>query len=110
MAMDSRLQVPPEIKAGEVFAVRIVIRHPMETGLRFDNSGKVIPANTIRKFTAKYNGKDVFVATLGSGVGANPYLQFFVRAPQSAQQGEIVCDWYDETGNTGLARATVNVV
>ena len=104
--VDGRIQVPASVKAGEAFPVRIVIRHPMESGLRFDNDGKAIPQNTIRRFTARYGGKEVFTAQLGSGVGANPYLQFFVRANQS---GEVVCDWVDDRGVTGVVKAMVAV-
>jgi thiosulfate oxidation carrier complex protein SoxZ len=105
--MDARIQLPDSIKRGDTFAVRIVIRHPMETGFRFDSNGKAIAANWIEQFTAQYGGKQVFAAELGSGVGANPYMQFYVRAQAS---GELVCAWRDTTGGSGQARAQVNVV
>jgi thiosulfate oxidation carrier complex protein SoxZ len=104
--VDARLQLPEQVTRGQVFAVRIVIRHPMETGFRFDQNGKTIAANWIERFTARYGGKQVFAAELGSGVGANPYMVFHVRASES---GDLVCEWKDTTGVTGQASARVNV-
>jgi thiosulfate oxidation carrier complex protein SoxZ len=104
--MDARIQLPDKVTAGQVFAVRVVIRHPMETGFRFDANGKTVSANWIERFTVRYAGQQVFAAELGSGVGANPYLQFFVRAVAS---GELVCEWGDTTGAKGQASAMVTV-
>lgn len=105
-AVDGRIQVPTSVKAGEAFPVRVVIRHPMESGLRFDNDGKAVPQNTIRRFVARYDGREIFTAQLGSGVGANPYLQFFIRATKS---GEVVCEWVDDRGAAGMVKAMVTV-
>ena len=44
---------------------------------------------------------------MGSGVSANPFLQFHVRAVVS---GEFTFDWIDDTGAKGSERATLNVV
>jgi sulfur-oxidizing protein SoxZ len=102
----ARIQVPSEVKRGELFMVRVAIQHPMETGFRFDNMGRAIPKNVINTLTCSYNGVEVFRAELGSGIAANPYLQFYTRAESS---GELVFEWIDDAGERGAERARVTV-
>jgi sulfur-oxidizing protein SoxZ len=103
----ARIQLPPEVKRGEVCEVRISIRHPMETGYRVDDLGKPIPRNTIRDLTCKLNGTLLLHANLGSGVSANPYLRFFIAATDS---GDLLFEWVDDAGERGDAKATLKVV
>lgn len=102
----ARIQVPKDAKAGEVVTVRLAIQHPMETGFRYDVMGRVIPRNVINTLTCRYNGHEVFRAEMGSGIAANPYLQFCVRA---AATGELVFDWVDDAGERGSERAMLTV-
>ena len=51
----------------------------METGFRFDLMGRAVPKNVINSFVARYNGTEIFRAEMGSGVAANPFLQFYTR-------------------------------
>ncbi len=93
--MAARIQAPTNAKTGDVIEIRILIQHPMETGYRADDTGKIIPRNTIRSFTCTYNGAEIFRADLSSGVSANPYLQFTTVAQGS---GIIECTWFDDSG------------
>ena len=104
---DARINVPPEVPRGKPFEVRILIRHPMETGYRTDETGKQIPRNVLTPFTCRYNGEPVFAARLSSGIAANPYLRFFVTARDS---GQLTFEWVDDRGVRGHDRAAVNVV
>jgi sulfur-oxidizing protein SoxZ len=104
--MLARIQVPSEVKRGELFAVRLAIQHPMETGFRYDHMGRVIPKNVVNTLTCRYNGVEVFRAEMGSGISANPYLQFYTRAEAS---GELVFDWVDDAGERGSERAPITV-
>ena len=103
----ARIQVPKQAKRGEPFAVRIAIQHPMETGFRFDNRGQRIPKNVVNTLTCRYNGVEVFKAEMGSGISANPYLQFYTLAVAS---GELVFEWVDDSGVRSTERATITVV
>ena len=103
----ARIQVPSSVPRGTAFEVRMSIRHPMETGFRVDDTGHTIARNTIRAFRCRYNGVEVFRASLGSGIAANPYLRFFVTAVDS---GELTFDWEDDAGERGDARASIEVV
>lgn len=105
--MVARVQLPKEAKRGEVIEVRIAIQHPMETGFRYDHAGKPVPKNVINTLVVRYNGGEIFRAELGSGIAANPYLQFFTVAQAS---GEIEFAWVDDAGVRGSERATLTVV
>ena len=102
----ARVQLPTAAKRGEVIEVRIAIQHPMETGFRYDNMGKAIPKNVISSLWVRYNGTEIFRAELGSGIAANPYLQFFTVAEES---GTIEFSWVDDDGDRGMERARITV-
>lgn len=102
-----RVQVPKSVRRGEVFEVRVLVQHPMETGFRRDMHGRAIPLNILERITARYAGREVFSAELGSGMAANPYVAFHVMADQS---GPIEVEWRDDRGETGNASATLQVV
>ena len=103
---DARVTVPAEVPRGKPFEVRILIRHPMETGYRSDELGKPIPRNVLNRVACRYNGEVVFAARMGPGIGANPYLRFFVTARES---GPLAFEWSDEAGVTGTERVAVTV-
>jgi len=105
--MLGRLQVPPTVKRGEVFAVRVIVQHPMETGFRRDVDGKAIPLNIVDHLACTYGGREVFRVEPGSGISANPYFVFPVVATAS---GELAVEWRDDRGATGRVAANVNVV
>lgn len=102
----SRIQVPKQVRRGELILVRIAIQHPMETGFRFDHGGRPIPKNVVNTLTCRYNGAEVFRAEMGSGISANPYLQFYTRARES---GELVFEWIDDAGERGAERVAITV-
>ena len=104
--MVARVQVPKEVRRGELIPVRIAIQHAMETGYRYDHMGRTIPKNVVNTLTCRYNGVEVFRAEMGSGVSANPYLQFYTRAVDS---GELVFEWTDDLGERGSERAVITV-
>src|SRR3954462_12944320 len=104
--MVARIQLPPEIRCGEVIEVRVTVQHPMETGFRLDAYGNRVRRNAIHSLVCRYNGEEVFRATLGTGVAANPYLRFFTRAVDS---GELEFWWLDDDEVEATARATITV-
>jgi sulfur-oxidizing protein SoxZ len=105
--MFARVQLPRQARRGEIVEVRIAIQHPMETGFRFDLMGRAVPKNVIHTLVARMNGEEVFRAEMGSGIAANPYLQFCVVAETS---GEIAFEWVDDAGNRGTERAAISVI
>ncbi len=59
-----RVQVPATAAKGEIFSVKALISHPMETGLRYDDQGIVIPRKIINKFVCRYGEVVVFSVDL----------------------------------------------
>ena len=104
--MLGRVQVPPTVKRGEPFEVRVLVQHPMETGFRRDLDGQSIPTHIVDRMSATYGGRQVFSAVLGTGMSANPYIAFFTVAQAS---GELVIEWSDDRGEKGRVTAMVNV-
>ena len=102
----TRLTVPKSVRRGEIFEIRALVAHPMETGLRTGPNGGIVPRNIIEQFRCTYDGVEVFRATLHPAITANPYLAFFTRATRS---GVIECTWIDDRGGRQRASASVTV-
>ena len=106
MADKPRLKVPKEAKKGEVIELKTLLSHPMETGFRKDDAGKIVPRKIINKFTCEFNGKPVFTADLEPAVAANPYLQFTARLNES---GTFKFTWTDDDGTITTAEEKITV-
>ena len=91
------INAPATAKRGEVIEIRATIGHPMETGFRPGDDGKVVPRNIIQTFSCRYNGELVFSAELFSAVSANPYIAFHTVATDS---GTLVLNWEGDNGFT----------
>lgn len=103
---EPRVRVPSSVKKGEVFEVKSLISHKMESGQRTDENGEKIPRFIINKFMATYNGKDVFSADWHPAISANPYMAFYMKAEES---GDLVLEWTDDNGDTVTKTVEVNV-
>jgi sulfur-oxidizing protein SoxZ len=90
-----RIQAPGTAAKGELFQVKAIISHPMETGLRHDEQGKTIPRLIINTFSCLYNDEIVFSVELHEAVAANPYFEFTLRATQS---GQLKFVWKEDGG------------
>ncbi len=105
--MLGRVQVPPSVRKGDVFEIRVLVQHPMETGFRRDMKGAAIPVNVVDKLSARIAGREVFRAELGTGIAANPYLVFTAVAEAN---GPVEIEWSDDRGERGRASAMLNVI
>lgn len=90
-----RVQIPASARHDEQFAVKILITHPMETGLRKDSFGEVIPRRIINTFICRYGGEVVFSVDMHEAVSANPFIEFFLRATDS---GTLEFEWHEDGG------------
>ena len=90
---------------GDKTTVRVLMAHEMESGLRRDNAGKLVPAWFIQQVVATLNGRPVFNAQFGPSMAKNPYMQFVVR---SAKPGDkLALRWTDSRGDQRSDEATV---
>ena len=90
-----RVQVPASAAKGEVFQVKTLISHQMETGLRHDDQGNVIPRKIINKFICRHNDVVVFSVDLHEAMAANPFIEFYLRATES---GRFEFVWEEDGG------------
>ena len=100
---------PMRIRAqmsGTSATVRVLMSHEMETGLRKDGAGKVIPAWFIQEVAAQLNGKTVMTAQWGPAVSKNPFLQFNVKGAKAGDK--IAITWIDNKGDKRTDEATVS--
>ena len=89
------INAPSSARRGEVIEIRTTIAHPMETGFRPGEDGKILPRNIIQRFSCRYNEEVVFSAELFSAVAANPYLAFHTVATQT---GTLTLTWEGDNG------------
>ena len=92
------VQWPEKIMPGEVVKVRMLLEHPMDTGYLQDLTGKLVPRNVIRWLTCTLGGQEVFRVEPSSGISANPFFEFYVRATSTA---EFKIEWVDDKGVKG---------
>lgn len=95
LTSEPRVMLQRLAKPGEVFPVKALIAHPMETGLRRDESGAIIPRRIINAFTCRCAGVVVFSADFHEAVAANPYVEFFLEATES---GMLDFTWTEDGG------------
>lgn len=101
-----RVKVPSSAAKGEIVEIKTLISHVMETGLRKDKQGKIIPRQIINKFVCTLDGETVFSADWYPSVSANPYMAFHLRAEKS---GELMFTWHDDDGSKYTKSAKLNV-
>lgn len=103
----ARVKAPKSVKKGEVFKVKTLISHKMETGIRKNKkTGKKIPRLIINKFVCTYNGKEVFSGDWHPALSANPYMAFFVKAEAS---GVLEMVWTEDGGKQFKKTANISV-
>ena len=101
------INAPSTAKVGEVIEIRATIGHPMETGYRPDDSGKILARDIIKKFSCQYNGELVFSAEMFSAISANPYLAFYTVATES---GTLALTWEGDNGFSQTETVKLTVV
>lgn len=102
----ARVQWPDNVRSGEIVKVRLLIQHPMDTGYLQDFTGKVVPRNIIRVLTCHLASQEVFRIEPSSGIAANPFFEFYLRATATA---EFKIEWVDDIGVKGQHLQIFNV-
>ncbi|CAM5796684.1 thiosulfate oxidation carrier complex protein SoxZ [Rhizobacter fulvus] len=95
--MGDPMRIRAQMKDG-LTDVRVLMSHPMETGLRKDSAGKMIPAHYINDVKASSGGKTVMTAKWGQAISQNPYLQFRFKGAKAGDKVSVT--WTDNTGDT----------
>lgn len=99
-----RIKLPQDIKKGDIVPVKALITHPMETGLRKDKEGKLIPAYYINDVKVYYGDELVTSMDWTIAVSADPFMTFYIKADRNAPL-KIV--WKDNKG--GVYEDTIQI-
>jgi sulfur-oxidizing protein SoxZ len=97
----TRITLPATARRGESVEVQWLIAHPMETGHRSDDQGRVLPRDIITRFECRYLGELVIGLDLFPAIAANPYVAFTLVADRS---GDLEFRW---TGDRGFEQREV---
>lgn len=100
-----KVRLPRTVRKGQVIAVRTLITHPMETGLRKDKkTHKKIPAYYINDVSVYYGGQLITHEDWTIAVSTNPFMTFYLKADKEAPL-KIV--WKDNKG--GVYQKTLQI-
>ena len=89
-----------------VTTVKILISHPMDTGLVKDKkTGNLIPAHFIQEVVCEHNGTSVLTAEWGPAISKNPYLSFRFKGAKAGDTVKV--NWVDNQGNSDTGEATI---
>lgn len=101
-----RVKVPKSVAAGEVFTVKTLINHAMESGQRKDSDGNKIPRQVIHTFTATFNGEVVLTANQGGAISTNPFVEFDMSIQEA---GDLAFKWEDEAGGVWETSKSIKI-
>ena len=92
---------PIKIRAtlqGDLTDIRILMQHPMETGLRKDPAnGRLLAPHFIQTFTVSANGKLLVEGQLNTSISRNPLFAFRTKGLKATDR--IVVNWSDSNGD-----------
>jgi sulfur-oxidizing protein SoxZ len=100
------IRIRAHLKEGTT-EVHVLMPHPMETGLRKDETGAFVLAHFITEVQIRIAGRSVLTAALGRGVSADPLLHF--RLKGGAPGERISVSWIDSRGESRTDEATILV-
>ncbi len=103
MSNTIKIKVKAREKNGVVQA-KLLVKHPMESGLRKDNHGELIPIHHLTQLYAEHAGNTVFQADFGPGVAKDPFLAF---AFDGKSGDKLVIKAIDTKQQTGEVTAVV---
>lgn len=85
---------------GGLTEVKILIRHPMETGQRKDGMGKPVESVFIQNLLVKYKDKEILTAEFGPFLSKDPFLTFKFKGGVKGEK--ISVKWIDNQGGVRL--------
>jgi sulfur-oxidizing protein SoxZ len=99
---------PMRIRAANkdgVVEVRVLMSHPMESGIRKDAAGNLVAAHYIQNLEATHNGKAVLKAQFSGAVSQNPFLSFKFKGGNKGEKVSV--KWTDNKGDSRTDEATI---
>jgi sulfur-oxidizing protein SoxZ len=100
---------PMRIRAsmqGDKVEVKVLMAHDMETGLRKDPDGKLVPAHFIRNVGVTHGGRTVLSAQWGTSISRNPFMHFRFKGGKPGDK--VTITWVDNKGDTRTDEAVIS--
>ena len=102
-----RLRVPRSAIKGEIITIKTMAEHVMEPGVRRDpDTGVIYPKKIIDQVICRFNGKQIYKSQWFSGVSANTFMSFKMKAITS---GLVEVEWVDDYGQSSFKKAVILV-
>ena len=98
-----KIKVKAKEKDG-IVKVKMLVKHPMETGRRKDAQGVLIKVNHLTEVKVEHQGNVLFHGEFGMAVSKNPFMAF---AYKGAKGDKLSISSVDNLGLTGQADVTV---
>ena len=102
--MAEPMRIRANMAAGKV-EVRVLMSHEMETGLRKDANGNLVPPHFIQNVAVTHNGRTVMAAEWGPAVSKNPFLHFRFAGGKPGEK--VAITWTDNKGEKRTDEATI---
>ncbi len=90
---------------GEIAEIRILMPHAMDTGLRKDERGQLLPAHFIQTFSVLHNGTPLIEGQLNTSISKNPLFGFKARNIRPGDK--LAVSWVDNKGERRSDEITV---
>lgn len=103
--MADQIKIRAQVQ-GEFTEIRVLMQHPMETGLRKDEKGQSVPIHFIQTFSITLNGTSLIDGQLNTSISKNPLFAF--RAKGIKPGDKLVVSWVDSKGEKRSDEATVS--
>lgn len=107
LSLPVRLALPEEAQAGSVVSLRLLLKHPMETGYRIGEDGARIPRHILTAVRVRYGTRVIADLTLRPAIAANPYFALSFIADET---GPVTLEVQDDRGATLTETRMLTVV
>lgn len=98
------IRIRAELRDGVVHA-RVLMPHPMETGLRQDPAIGLVPAHHIDEVKVTLGERTVFSARMSIAMSRDPLLAFRFGGARAGQRLRVT--WTDSRGNARSDEAAI---
>lgn len=102
--MAEQMKIRAQMK-GDVAEIRVLIMHPMETGMRKDAAGNLVPIHFIQHYTVDVAGKRIVQSQGNQSVSQDPTFSFKTKGAKAGDK--VVVSWTDNKGEKGSAEAAI---
>ena len=93
------------LEQGGITEIKVLMRHDMETGLRKDAAGKLVPAHFIQQISVHHKEREVLSAQFGPSIAKDPFVGF--RFKGGAKGDRVTVTWVDNLGDKRSDEAVI---